>query len=219
MNEQAQPRKPRLLEKAGQALSTMVLIGCTLLCFVVVVQNVLNKDANLFGFRLFYVVTGSMEPTLPQNSLLVVRQQDTYEEGDIITYYAKDAAIKGQPNTHRIIAQREEDGQICYTTKGDANPVPDPLPVYQQEVIGRVCFSFGTLEVVGILLGFLTTPQGFFAIILLPLLVIALICMRDFKKTLDEELRRAAMAAMEAENACVKEEIQDGSAGSEETTA
>ncbi len=187
------------IKKAAQAISTGVLILCTLLCFVVVLQTALKQEVSLFGFRLFYVVTGSMEPTLPVNSLILVQEREEYEVGEIVTYYAKDAQILGRPNTHRIVAETEKDAQVWFTTQGDANPVPDPEPIQKKDIIGRVCFCFGAMGLIGTVLGMLSTPSGFFVIVLLPLLGIALYCMGEFKKVLNEELMRSAREALEAE--------------------
>ncbi len=206
-NKEKQPKSP--LKKVGQVLSTVILILCTLLCFAVVLQTALNQNSSVFGFRLFYVVTGSMEPTLPVDSLLLVQEQDDYQVGDIITYYAKDGEIAGQPNTHRIIEKNVVDGVVQYTTRGDANPIPDPQPVLPEQIIGKMCICFGAMEFIGTVLEMLSTPGGFFVIILLPLLSIALICMWEFKRTLTEEMRRAAQASLEAELLLEKEEAPE----------
>ncbi len=203
--QEKKPVRESPIKKGLQGVSTLVLILCTLLCFAVVLQTALNKEVNIFGYRLFYVLTGSMEPTLPTGSLLLVREQESYEVGDIITYRAKDAAIYGMPNTHRIIAKTREDGTLWYTTQGDANPVPDIQPITDGDILGAVCFSFGSAGIFRTLLELLSTPGGFFGIVLLPLLYIAVVSMREFKKALNEELLRAAKAALEAESAYEKE--------------
>lgn len=184
------------LKRVVAGLSTAILVVCTLLCFVVVIRTALNQDASLFGYRLFYVVSGSMEPTLPVNSLLIVKARDSYEVGEIITFYAKDAAISGHPNTHRIIAKDAQSGGVRYVTQGDANPGPDPDTVTHAEIIGKVCFHLETTGVVGTVIGFAGTRLGFFLMVLTPILLIAVACMRDFKRAFQEELERAAKQSL-----------------------
>ncbi len=209
MNKHPKKKKKQPLIKMAQVVSTVLLICCTLLCFMVVLNAAVAKDANLFGFRLFYVVTGSMEPTLPVGSLLVVGQTDHFEVGDVITFYSREESIAGYPNTHRIIGIQGTGAERSFLTKGDFNAVADTEPVPLSDVIGKVYFSIdgGFIKKLVELLG---TPMGFFTVILLPILVVAVIAMKDFRKAMQEELRRAAMASLQEEKTLGKETLNDG---------
>ncbi len=204
------------IKRIVQTVTTVLLIVCTLLCFVTVASAAFNQDASIFGFRLFYVVTGSMEPTLPVGSMLVVGESETYEVGDIITFYSKEESIKGRANTHRIHAITEEDGVLCYITKGDANSIADTIPVTQEDVIGKMYLCINT-SFIKDLMEILGTPMGFFLLILLPLLLVSVVCMKKFKKALDEEMRRTAMAAAEAELKQEKETSENETEGNHTT--
>ncbi len=197
--------KHALVKKLLRISTTVLLILCTLLCFVVVVSSALKRDVSIFGYRLFYVVTGSMEPTLPVGSMLVVKGQDTYEVNDIITFYSNDENIKGYPNTHRIINISEAEGRTKYITQGDANNTQDTSPVYNEDIIGKVqvYFKAGALTT---LIEFLNSPMGFFAMILLPMLLITVVCMRDFKRNIQEAMLNAALEEIEAKKKSEKTE-------------
>ncbi len=187
-----QVKKPSTpLKKALQIVTTVLLIASTLLCFATVTASVFKQDVSFFGYRFFVVATGSMEPTLPTGALLVVRAADEYEVGEIITFYSREEDIKGRPNTHRIIDTVEVDGELCYITKGDANNTHDGLPVPKRDVIGKVCGDIH-MSFLKEVLSFLSTPIGFFVLILLPVLYVALVCMKHFKETLQAEMRRVA---------------------------
>lgn len=91
--------------------------------------------------QIAYATSGSMEPTIPTNSLYVVNTLDEHpEQGDILMYASPN---KGRV-THRVI-DVPQDGR--YITKGDANNAPDQagrkdaLP--QKRVIGVVPTVFG----------------------------------------------------------------------------
>ncbi len=183
--------------KVLRTLTTVLFIACTILCFVVTIRSVTKKDVSIFGYRLFYVVSGSMEPTLPVGSLLVVKEQDSYEVNDIITFYSKDESIKGYPNTHRIVGISEKNGEKLYITKGDANSQSDD-PIGYDDIIGKVRFSLETGFVSGII-ELLSSPSGFFVIILIPILIVTLICMKDLKKSIQEVMRNSAIEAIKAE--------------------
>ena len=105
-------------------------------------QKLNNETPSLFGYQLYVVETGSMIPTLPIGSNILVRQLgdgDTLEVGDIVTYTHGDSAI-----THRIIAiVPGEDGVTRYQTKGD-NPEnsDDPWLVEREDVRGIMIWHF-----------------------------------------------------------------------------
>ena len=71
-----------------------------------------------FGVGAAVVLTGSMEPTLNVNDLVVVKTADDYEIGDIVVFQQGNDLI-----IHRIIDKNVEEKRIV--TKGDANNVDD----------------------------------------------------------------------------------------------
>lgn len=81
-----------------------------------------------FGTGAAVVLSGSMSPTLEVNDLVIVREQDRYDVGDIVVYQSGSSLI-----VHRIIAR--EGPQL--TTQGDANNTPD-APVDVRDVKGAV---------------------------------------------------------------------------------
>ncbi len=135
---------------------------------------------------------------MPVGSVLIVKEQDTYEVDEIITFYSRDESIKGYPNTHRIISVYEENGKTAYHTKGDANNIEDTAPVYNEDIIGvvRMCLKVGVFKS---LIEFINSPMGFFALILLPILIVTLVLMRDFKKNIQQTMRNAAIEEIRAE--------------------
>lgn len=90
--------------------------------------------AFLAGARVYYEKTGSMEPAIEQGSLLFVKKQTKYKQGDIVVFYAE---YEGQILcvTHRI-SQVLPDGR--YITKGDANEREDRCIILQQDISGQV---------------------------------------------------------------------------------
>jgi signal peptidase len=101
-----------------------------------------GRAPSLFGYQVYVVETGSMIPTLPIGTTIVVRQlgEDEFPQvGDVITYTHLAAAV-----THRvteIIAG--DDGVVRFQTKGD-NPEnsPDPWLVEREEIRGVMIWHF-----------------------------------------------------------------------------
>ena len=111
-----------------------------------------NKYPNYFGYTFFEVASGSMEPALYVNDVVLVKiTQDDFKENDIIAFHSEDAII-----THRILFI---DGDII-TVKGDHNDVIDK-PITRSQVIGKIIKVFPEM---GIWKKVLTDPKIIFAI-------------------------------------------------------
>ena len=76
--------------------------------------------------QLLTVVSGSMEPTLPLGSLVVVvpRAADAVRVGDVITF--SPPGDNTRTVTHRIVDVQGRGDELVVHTRGDANPVADP---------------------------------------------------------------------------------------------
>ncbi len=113
------------------------------------IQKLNNEDPSLFGFQIYVVETGSMVPTLPIGTNILVRQlrdSDELKAGDIVTYTHNGSAV-----THRIIeVVTGEDGVTRYQTKGD-NPdnSADPWMVERGDIRGIVIWHFSLSRLLG----------------------------------------------------------------------
>lgn len=118
-----------------------------------------EPQPDVFGWSWAVVISGSMEPAIHVNDLIIVRKQNTYAVGDIISFTDGNSVV-----THRIV----EKGDGYYITRGDANNKADE-PVPQEMVIGKVR---ATVPRVGLVIEYLRTPLGMLGILLLGLLLI-----------------------------------------------
>ncbi len=94
--------------------------------------------------RVFYVITGSMEPVIPTKSLVVSKSIGRNEVvvGTVLVY---NDALNKRVTAHRVIGAR--DGG--FVTKGDSNEYEDKSLVKPQNIVGRVV---GVLPLPGVLL-------------------------------------------------------------------
>ena len=135
------------------------------------------------GFGVSVVLSGSMEPELSVNDLIVVTPKDEYTVDDVVVYQ-----VRGTLIVHRII-EITEDGVI---TQGDANNAPDD-PIKMKDIKGEVAFSVPFL---GTVVQFTKTPVGIVIVLAAALLLMELSFSRDKKKDddtleqLKEEIRR-----------------------------
>ena len=92
-----------------------------------------NKYPNYFGYTVFEVASGSMEPTLYINDVILIDiTKNDLKLGDIIAFYNDDAII-----THRIVFIDDN----TLTVKGDNNNTID-VPINKNQVIGKVIKIF-----------------------------------------------------------------------------
>lgn len=113
--------------------------------------------------ELKIVKSGSMEPTIPTGSIVLVQPQAQYAIGDIITFGPD---TKSEiPTTHRIIDYRMENGVEMIQTKGDANEEADPQLIMERDIIGKVMVH---APYVGFVIDFARQPLGFALLIAIP---------------------------------------------------
>ena len=133
----------------------------------VMIQKICNPDQipNFFGYKNFVILSGSMADTLNIGDVIFIKEKSEIKKGDIISYREKQAVI-----THRVIDIIEQNGQIFYKTKGDANETIDKELVSVDEIEGIYCFK---ISKIGTIIMFLQSKTGIitFLIILFVLYV------------------------------------------------
>lgn len=138
------------------------------------------------NIELKIVKSGSMEPTIPTGSLVIVKPSANYGVGDVITFGADTKTEI--PTTHRIIEfETDENGRSVYRTKGDANEDADANAVSRGEVIGKVVFH---VPYVGFVLDFARQPLGFALLIGVPAALVILEEVMTITKEVRMALRR-----------------------------
>lgn len=179
----------------------IVLIAVSLFVLLQVVLTPAGQVPQVMGFSVLRVLTGSMEPTIPENSMLLVRQTEpgSLQVGDVISFVSPDPSLQGALNTHRIVDITEEGGTLWFSTKGDANVLEDPQAVSGSQVLGKVIFVSAVL---GKLIALLTNPLVFGLAVLLPLVLILI-------GNLVRALKSAVTLAKEEEAAAVRQALEE----------
>ena len=190
-------------------------IGLILVSVFVLLSVVLTPAGQVpqvLGYSVFRVMTGSMEPEIRSDSLLVVKKIPPEEiaPGDVISFFSPDPMLEGAVNTHRVVRIEKENGRIQFITKGDANVIEDTYPVDASALVGRVVFqSYGLGKAVSLL----SNPLVFGIIILLPLVIILVMNLcravriaADIAKKEEEEAVRKALEEIKAKQNSKHEE-------------
>lgn len=175
-------------------LITVLLVFAVLLCLWVTFQVIGKGYVNLFGYSLFRVVTGSMEPTIPVGSLLVCKHvgMEAVQLEDVICFRAQESAIFGQMVTHRVTGVFPmADGGLLFETRGDANLTADGFLVSQTNFVGKVIWHTGASSVLSSILSFCSNKIGFLACIVIPILILGGLLMKDCVNNIRAELQKA----------------------------
>lgn len=145
------------------ALLKIGYYSLALLALLLGVLLLLVQTSILPNFAVKIVQSGSMEPAISTGSLVVIKAEERYHTGEVITFTAE--RTSDIPTTHRIVRDTLEEGQLVYHTQGDANNAVDPQPVLPENVLGKVILSVPFL---GYLLDFARQPLGFVLLIGVP---------------------------------------------------
>ncbi len=178
-------RSRSFLSTIGGIFFVLLLLLMAVLAVFLIQSRITGGAPQVFGYQMYIVLSGSMEPELDTGSLVFVREADPQEiaVGDVITFRSPDDP-EGL-TTHRVVGIHEN-ARLRFTTRGDANEVNDPRPVGEENLVGRVS---GSLPYVGYLLNFVQTREGLILLIFVPgVLIIAFemrkifVYLRDKKK-------------------------------------
>lgn len=125
-----------VLAFAGRTAAWIIIAGAAAAILAAVIVP------RLAGATPYTILTGSMSPSYPPGTLVVVKPVDAAElaVGDVVTAQLR----SGRPEvvTHRISAVMYElDGGVVLETKGDANPSPDRDLRREEQLRGRVWYA------------------------------------------------------------------------------
>lgn len=160
-------KKKSILRKISNIILTIALIILVFVIALTFITRITGNTPSLFGYSIFRVSTGSMEPDLMVGDVILVQEVDdvnSLQVGDVITYLGNIGEYSDMPITHQIVkAPYEEDGTTYVVTKGIANDVEDQ-PVAVSQIAGNVVCKIPFLNWV---YSFFLTPWGLLAAIAL----------------------------------------------------
>ena len=136
MRKEEKKKGGGILPAVCNILGTLILFSVILLCIPVTLPK-------LFGYQIYDVVSGSMEPEIPVDSVVYVKETlpEKIKEGDVAAFRSSGSVI-----IHRIVEKRIVEGQ--FITKGDANTQVDIEKIPYDAMIGVVTFHIPFLGVV-----------------------------------------------------------------------
>ena len=126
-------RKRRFVAAVCWLCGTLILLAVIAACLSVTLPR-------YFGYEIFHVVSGSMEPQIPVGSIAYVQKvpPETIEKGQIIAFYSGNSVV-----IHRAVKNQIVEGY--FNTKGDANDGEDMNDVKYDQIIGIVRYHYPVL--------------------------------------------------------------------------
>lgn len=173
--------KKNMKKRLDNALRLFFLAVCGVILGLNVYQAnasrlVGNRMPMPFGIGSAVVLSGSMEPTFSAGDLILVREADEYEVGDIVVYQDGNSLV-----VHRIV---ETDGDTVIT-RGDANNTADD-PIARADIRGAVlCW----IPYVGSVVSLVKSPFGTVCILAAAIALVEIPRRREKEKD-DEERQK-----------------------------
>lgn len=174
-------------------LIPVLIINCTL-----IIQSYTNKDTvpSVGGVFPMIILTDSMEPEFSSGDLIICKRTDAEDvkQGDIICFYDPDG--NGTTTvTHRVekITQ-DENGNLAWETKGDANNTKDAAIVPAEKLAG---VYLRNISGVGNVAMFMQTTQGLIICVICP--IILLLAYDIIRRKIYEKSRKKDTDALLAE--------------------
>ena len=164
----------------------------TLLVIIVAALAILLVGMRFAGFKVFTVLSGSMEPTYQTGSVIYVKEVDytTLQPGDVITFAISEDMVA----THRIVGvvpDDEDPSVLRYRTKGDANDAEDGTLVHYKNIVGKPVF---TIPYLGYIASYIQSPPGSYIAIAGAAFLLMLTFIPDLFAKDEEEDKKSAKA-------------------------
>ena len=157
---------------ALKVIRTIGILMILAFALVVYLQRFSDNRISIFSYRMFTVVSESMEPRYSIGDVLIAREvpTDTLRVGDDISYRGMVGDFRGKVITHEIVGIEEDPqtGENLFFTKGLASLVVDPV-VHEDQIYGKIVYKSVFLSAV---YRAISTDVGFFLLIVLPVMFI-----------------------------------------------
>ena len=159
---------------------TTVFIGLMMMLVVLI------WGFKCLGYEVLVVQSGSMEPVYHVGSLVYVKsvEPEKLEVGDVITFELGN----GVRGTHRIIEILDNNGELSFITKGDANEMEDNKPVVEDAIVGQVRF---TIPKLGFFITYIQQPPGTYIAISVAAMLLLLIILPELIFQSEKKLKRS----------------------------
>lgn len=155
------------LSKIFRILGTILLIFLLSVIILIFNARLKGEAPNVFGYQVYIVSSGSMEPELMVGDVILVKEVDAEDirVGDIITYKGEEGELRDKFITHEVIKGPSREGdRYSFVTCGIApGAISDPK-IYDDQILG---VYKRTIPHIDKIYNFFLKPQGIIVFVFL----------------------------------------------------
>lgn len=156
--------RKRLLKWCSYVTIVILTIIIAMSIFLIIkAKSNPDKIPAFFGYMPMTVLSGSMSPVIQAGDLIIVKtiKPEEVKVGDVITYNVDKKILV----THRVVEILNDNKEIRFRTKGDANRVVDEKLVSGRQIVGSLAYK---IPYGGHAAKLAASPQGFVLLVVIP---------------------------------------------------
>ena len=131
----------KIIKIVLKILYQILIIMCVILTLIIVFQKITNSNRSIGGYRIFRVITGSMEPEYDVGEVVISKETaaEDIKVGDDIVYLGTYGDYNGKIIMHSVVAiDKDENGNLNFHAKGlHSASVEDPQ-IKESQIYGVV---------------------------------------------------------------------------------
>lgn len=140
----------KVVKIASKILYQILVVVCLVVAAVIILQKVTDSNRSIAGYRIFRVITGSMEPEYEVGEVVISKEVDPkkIKVGDDIVYLGNFGEYSGKIIMHSVVSiDTDENGNLNFHAKGlRSSSVEDPQ-IKANQIYGVVKFKSGILTI------------------------------------------------------------------------
>ena len=140
----------KILKIVFKIIYQLAIILCVILTIIIVLQKATNNNKTILGYRIFRVITGSMEPEYDIGQVVISKEvePENIKVGDDIVYLGNYGEYNGKIIMHEIVGiDVDENNNYNFHAKGlHSASVEDPQ-IKASQIYGVVKLKSGILTV------------------------------------------------------------------------
>ena len=130
-------------------LYQILIILCVLLTIIILLQKTSNSNKTILGYRLFRVITGSMEPEYDVGTVVICKETPMNEikVGDDIVYVGTYGDYNGKIIMHEVVGidKDENNNNVNFHAKGLHEASVEDPQIKPNQIFGVVKHQSGIL--------------------------------------------------------------------------
>lgn len=150
VNIKPKSNKKGIIKIILKILYQILVILCLIVAAVIIMQKVTANNKSIAGYRMFRVITGSMEPEYDVGEVVISKETDPkkIKVGDDIVYLGKYGDYNGKIIMHSVVGiDTDANGKLNFHAKGlHSSSVEDPQ-IKADQIYGVVKYQSDILTI------------------------------------------------------------------------